>query len=398
MPHIIYFFVSLWCTVIAKELILKSAMIEPYGNGSEYPPFKGCRKRTHVPETSPLPEYKVDLMKDPMHRWDEVIKDKKFAMLQLLQGIRNNTDQLFGTSVFHLVDQYLPLLTDTLPEPYKQELQGVSHSANMSLGDITLFNVFYEFFSLCTSILAQDENRNIHHARNLDFGLFLGWDPATKNWLTTEHLKPLVIKVVFVKGKTKIFEAINFAGYIGILTGVKKGAFSLSVDERFRLNGGYIGLAEWILGHHSQQWMGLLTRQVMEQADSYLQAQKMLAKPPLVAPVYFILGSSQPGEGCIITRDRNKFDILTLSQTGSWFLVQTNYDHWEQPPFYDNRRMPAQTCLKYYGQKQLVSGLYNVLSTRPVLNKLTIYTALLDIKTGSIKSWLRFCNNPCWPW
>ncbi len=39
-----------------------------------------------------------------------------------------------------------------------------------------LYNVFYEIFTLCTSIVGQDSNGNVYHARNLDFGLFLGWD------------------------------------------------------------------------------------------------------------------------------------------------------------------------------------------------------------------------------
>ncbi len=36
--------------------------------------------------------------------------------------------------------------------------------------------MFYEIFTLCTSIVGQDNNGKIYHARNLDFGLFLGWD------------------------------------------------------------------------------------------------------------------------------------------------------------------------------------------------------------------------------
>lgn len=391
-------FVSIASPAFSGELILKSAVSVPYRNGSEYPPFKGCSKITEMPSKSGVPVYYIDLLKPPEHRWDEVIKDKKTAMLDLLTGIRNNTDQLFGTSVFHLINKYMPLLTSTLPDPYRRELEGVSRAANMSLGEITLFNVFYEFFSLCTSILAVDENGTVHHARNLDFGLFLGWNPATVNWLTTEHLKPLTIKIIFVKGKNRLFEAINFAGYIGILTGVKKGAFSISVDERFRLDGGYVGVAEWILGRRSQQWMGLLTREVMEKASTYKDAQKKLAKSSLIAPVYFILGGSHPKEGCIITRGRSNFDIISLEQSDSWFLVQTNYDHWENPPFFDNRRAPAQKCLHNYGQKNVNSSLYSVLSTRPVLNKLTIYTALMNIREGIVGAWLRYCDNPCWPW
>ena len=148
------------------------------------------------------------------------------------------------------------------------------------------------------------------------------------------------------------------------------------MDERFKLNGGYIGISEWILGYRNQKWMGLLTREVMENADDYKTAQKMLAKPNLVAPVYFILAGSRENEGCIITRGRTTFDIWNVGQketfqNGSWYLVQTNYDHWEKPPFFDDRRTPAIICMEEFGREEPVSTLNKVLSTRPVLNKVT---------------------------
>ena len=41
-------------------------------------------------------------------------------------------------------------------------------------GEMVLFNLFYEFFTVCTSIVAEDPAGNFVHARNLDFGLFIG--------------------------------------------------------------------------------------------------------------------------------------------------------------------------------------------------------------------------------
>lgn len=88
---------------------------------------------------------------------------------------------------------------------------------------------------------------------------------------------------------------------------------------------------------------------------------------------YFPLFSPQ---GCVITRDRDNFNLLSLDSTkndtesSSWFLVQTNYDHWKTPPFFDDRRTPATQCMKQAGQKNASLDLiYNILSTKPVLNK-----------------------------
>ncbi|KAF4521070.1 hypothetical protein B566_EDAN012369 [Ephemera danica] len=211
-------------------------------------------------------------------------------------------------------------------------------------------------------------------------------------------MRPLVIELNFQKNQKTLFKTVNFAGYLGVLTGMKPKKFSLTVNERFKLNGGYIGVVEWIIGLRNQQWMGFLTRNVMENADTYLEAQKLLAKTPLVSPVYFILSGAKPFQGCIITRGRNKFDIKALNPSEQWFLVQTNYDHWEKPPFYDDRRKPATTCLTAQGNTDLISTLFNVLSTRPVFNKLTVYTTIMQNNEGQMMTWVQECKDPCWPW
>jgi len=45
---------------------------------------------------------------------------------------------------------------------------------SLSLGEIVLYNIFYEVFTACTSIIGQAENGHLFHARNLDFGLLMG--------------------------------------------------------------------------------------------------------------------------------------------------------------------------------------------------------------------------------
>ena len=70
----------------------------------------------------------------------------------------------------------------------------------------------------------------------------------------------------------------------------------MTMNERFNIDGGYIGLLEWILGDHSGHWMGFLTRDVMETATSYKEAQYRLANTPMLAPGYFIVGGNKSGE------------------------------------------------------------------------------------------------------
>ncbi|KAM7290128.1 acid ceramidase isoform X2 [Ixodes scapularis] len=218
----------------------------------------------------------------------------------------------------------------------------------------------------------------------------------------TETLRPTVVELDFQRSGKTVFKAVSFAGYLGVLTGVKKGAFSLTINERFSLNGGFIGLLEWILGDHSQHWVGFLTRDLMENATSYDVAKMTLSTTKLLAPVYFILGGTKSGEAAIITRSRNSdhADVYQLSDTkDKWFLLETNYDHWKTPPSYDDRRGPGIKCMRNMTQQALgFKGLFDVLSTQPVLNLLTVYTALMRASTGEIETYIQSCKPPCTPW
>ena len=92
----------------------------------------------------------------------------------MLQDIKSLVQVLSG-KIFKFVDKYLPFLTRTLPEPFRSELEGISRTTGIPLGEITLYNIFYEVFTVCTSIVAQGGDGRMYHARNLDFGLFLGY-------------------------------------------------------------------------------------------------------------------------------------------------------------------------------------------------------------------------------
>ena len=66
-------------------------------------------------------------------------------------------------------------MAETLPEPYLSEMKGIAELTNIPLGEITLYNIFYEVFTVCTSVISQGADNKIYHGRNLDFGLLLGY-------------------------------------------------------------------------------------------------------------------------------------------------------------------------------------------------------------------------------
>ncbi|KAG9272608.1 acid ceramidase [Astyanax mexicanus] len=345
--------------------------------------------------------YTVNLDLPPSERWTHVIKEKKAELVTMIQAIKRFAGNFFHGKLIDVVDKELPLMVDTLPPPFSQEIKGIAAVSGIPLGEVVLYNIFYEVFTVCTSVVAEDLKGNLYHARNMDFGLFMGWDIKNQTWTLTEKLKPLVVNVDFQRKSRTVFKSTGFAGYVGVLTGIRPKEFTLTMNERFDVDGGYIGILEWILGKRDGMWMSFLTRRVLENATSYKDAQTQLALTKLLAPAYFILGGNQTNQGCVITRTRiNTLDIWEIDlRLNRWYVLETNYDHWEQPFFLDDRRTPAMKCMNKTTRANIsLQTIYDVLSTKPVLNKLTTYTSLMEVSTGKLESYIRACPNPCTPW
>ncbi|XP_062991413.1 acid ceramidase [Elgaria multicarinata webbii] len=370
-------------------------------------PFaEDCRKQAYPPSgptfKGDVPKYVINLDLPPKERWVEVVRAKKTELKIVIETMKALAKTFFHSGKFiPSLESKMLWLSSTLPYPFKEEIEGVASASDIQLGDIVLFNIFYEVFTVCTSIIAEGPSGQIYHARNLDFGLFLGWDVQNSSWDTTQKLKPLMVALDFQRNNKTVFKSSNFAGYVGMVSGVKPGLFTLTMNERFSLDGGYIGLLEWIIGRRDGFWMGFLTRSVLENSTSYEDAKDKLSNTRLLAPAYFILAGNKSGEGCVITRSRAALlDSWNLNKAeGVWYVLETNYDRWKPPLILDNRRTPAMHCLNETKQENLsLPALYNILSTKPVLNKLTVSTTLMEVYDGHLETYLRECPDPCSPW
>ncbi|XP_022084519.1 acid ceramidase-like [Acanthaster planci] len=367
---------------------------------------KVCRTDVQYPPAdakTKVPSFVLNLDMNPEDRWRPLMKNKSAELKAMINDIIDLVGAFFKnkTKVVNLLDEVLGPLAYTLPQPYQAELIGIADASGVPLGQIVLYNIFYEVFTVCTSIVAESPNGTLYHARNLDFGLFLGWDVKNQKWELTERLRPLVVNVDYqVQGKT-VAKAVHFAGYVGVLTGIKPGVVTMTMNERYNIDGGYIGILEWIMGKRSEQWMGFFMRETLLNATDYASTKAKVINAKILAPGYIILGGSKTGEGAVIVIDRKEPAYVEEldPKKGKWFLVETNYDPTEKPPFFDDRRTPALKCMTNTTQKAVGLGpIYNVLSTKPNLNLLTTYTAMMQVNSGYLETYIRQCPQPCYPW
>lgn len=404
--YVLIFFILGWkCNYVISQIYEDETLSKDNAvNDFIADPFIGCSNETYPPiyqYRRNVWEYVIDLDKPPEERWVEVITATKTDLSQCIEMVKNKTLQMFGDKIFKLIDSYLPWFFRTLPKEYYYELLGISMASGLTIRDVITFNIFSEFYSASTSIVMESDEKRIYLGRNLDFGYLHGWNIKNNTLIVPELLQSLVFLFRFIKNNQTMYRSVGFAGYIGIHSAVKKDAFGVSVNERFKFDDGYVDIAEWIIDRYRQKWIGLFIREMMESADSYTQAQKLLYTSNLVAPAYFTLAGRKSHQGCVITRGKNDSDVWSLDnysdsveENGKWFLVQTNYDHWKKPPSYDNKLDPANLCMERFGSDNADATLYKVFATRPIFNKFTIFTATMEIDSGAIAIFIRPYEDP----
>lgn len=326
----------------------------------------------------PPREWIVNLDLPPEQRWPWQ------AMLPYYLTAVQEAQNLIGKFI---PKYYQPIVEDLAADllPYLGEYAGEITSGaklcNISIGRAVLLNLIYEAQAACTSIIAQTETGHILHARNLDFPL-------------TSVLRKLTIQVDFrSKGKT-LYKGTTYVGYVGLLTGMRLNAFSISANER--------DLGDYLIDNILQAMFipgttsaSFLIRDTLASINNFKEAVLALSNTPLAAPIYFIVAGVTEGEGAVISRDRDgaaNVWFLDVPNQARWFEVETNDDHWEPPT--DTRRATANIAMQKVGWTNIsLRAMYDVLSTPPVLNQQTTYTTTMSPALGNFTTLIRTYPN-----
>ena len=281
-------------------------------------------------------------------------------------------------------------------EPYLSEINYFAQCTNLSTTQMTLVNLIYDFRAACTSIVAVDPTGRILHGRNQDFPNIFRNDTidvifinsssntnANNNKNNNKNNKNTSNNNIDNNNYTDfLYRGTTFFGYVGIPTGFKYNGFSITIDARDKGNPEN-NLDGMRLGYFASGW---LVRQALMTCSDYDCAVKLLSETKIIAPIYYIIGGinyQTPVQGSVITRNfTNTIDIWKLSESEyGWYIVETNYDHWITGPDapIDTRKEKAVKLLNEVGRDNInFNTLFGVLSTHPVMNTETVYTALMS--------------------
>jgi len=188
----------------------------------------------------------------------------------------------------------------------------------MTITEMVFVNTIYELDSFCTSIVATQADGQIIHGRMMDFGY-------------ANHLRNIGYKAKFVRGDEEVHESTMFAGTVGVFTGMKPNAFSVSINQRTassmknypeesrteRIAYNIMGI---LAGFEEASW---LTRYALENCTDFECARSILKNTWTNSLVYFALGGTKNDEGVVISRNlldvahEEKLDV----NNGKWFIA-----------------------------------------------------------------------------
>lgn len=184
------------------------------------------------------PTYTIDLDLPPRQRHQAIGK----AYKDLFQNITPLFDEIISPLPFQGLIKFLSklILRRVYNAEELEEIYGLVEATGVPLYLIVAFNSFLDTFMGCTSgavklrdsplaaalngnVVEDEEERDrMLHFRTLDWGM--------------DVLRPLIIRVSYVRGGKEVAQAVSYAGYVGVLTGVRYVCGSDSHDEAFEVD------------------------------------------------------------------------------------------------------------------------------------------------------------------
>jgi N-acylethanolamine-hydrolysing acid amidase len=108
---------------------------------------------------------------------------------------------------------------------------------------------------------------------------------------------------------------------VGVVTGIREGAFSISLDTRHgaRTDASYYENIALIFTGFTQ--IGWLIRDALTSCDNFACAFNRYSSDYVISPGYLIMAGVKDNEGAVISRDRFGAAHVDLLSEDRWFLV-----------------------------------------------------------------------------
>ncbi len=239
-------------------------------------------------------EIKINLDLPPAERWNFLQSYPREADVLIGYYLKDLGDVSFFRDA---IDYYKSTF---VPNEYLEEIRSISAFSHYSENDILITNLYYDalkFVFGCTAFSVQT-GRQKFHARNLDW------------WTENDALKKHTKIFHFTRNGQTVYSAVSWIGFVGILSGMKPGKFSITLNA--------VSSTE---KPNLAPPVTLLIREVLEKAESFEQALQMLSQTEIASDCLLMLVGANPDEQVVIERTPRKFALRYSKEN---FLVVTN--------------------------------------------------------------------------
>ncbi len=307
-------------------------------------------------------EHIVNLDLPPSKRW-EFLADYKDEINELLHYYL--TDFEGADLIFTGIGQYKK---NIISQEYLEEIDYIASISRFSPDQVLIANLYYDilkFYLGCTAF-ATENNGTILHSRNLDW--------HTENNLLSKHSKIFDFQR---HGKT-VFKTVGWLGFIGALSGIKPGKFSLTLNAVLSNDSPEIALP-----------VSFLLRDILDSSGSFEQAKTALENTVIASDCLILLSGTEPKEMVVIERTPKRFSTRT-SNSGS-IIVTNDYKQLENNTSGESI-LQSTSCGRYDRAEQLINTRFpkdskdclEILKDDDVMMNITVQQMVFNTKTGDI--------------
>ena len=264
-----------------------------------------------------VPLFRVDLDEEPAERWAEIARRYGAGIRRLV----SLAPRVMGAKSYGVLERVCEWLVGIQPAEYRDELTSMAREAGVSAGVLLISQYVYEIVAGCTSVVAPRCRANGRpvHLRTVD-------------WPGQRLMSPLLIRVDFVRGERVLCRAVTWAGYLGVLTGLKPGVCSIAVNLRRSTSARFALMQTPLSVLDGARSVGFFVRALLTDASpevagelTYTKATRACRSAYLAAPCYLTLCGTRALEGCVLTRGRSRLEFAHTLATAPC-CVQTNHD------------------------------------------------------------------------
>lgn len=311
-----------------------------------------------------MEQYIINLDLPPEERWSSLINVRQEINELIHSYLQDFVDA--DDSILSGIEMYKESI---ISETYLKEIEGIATICDFSANEILTANLYYDllkFYFGCTAF-AVYESHTMRHARNLD-------------WHTDNNILSSYSKIFNYqrKGKT-VFKTVGWPGFVGALSGVRPGAFALTLNAVSSEDDPQIATP-----------ISFLLRDVLEQATSFQKGQSILEQTPIISDCLILLSGTQREEKVVLERTPTR--CATRRSTEDHIIATNDYKHLVNETIVTGNMLRDTSCGRYDTTQELLreqapsdaSACIDILKNESVMMGITVQQMVFEIKTGAI--------------